>query len=282
MSYKCKFCSKSFNSKQNLEYHYDNNVCVDKGKILCKICVKYYKNKYTYKRHCKIKHPELFNINKKDTINKIVCENCNKEFARKYNLKMHLLNNVCKKDSIILNSKTNCNNTNIVNNINNTNNTNNTNHTNIVNNNIINISLNSFGNEDISSISNDELIDIVKRCYNSVSELFKRIHIDIPENRNIYLSNYKEGNISVYKNGKWNIHDAKKVLKKIQDINIDIIDTFYKSNIGDFTNNKSIERMIEDFNNNKLTNKYNKDIKLILENNKGILKESKEIQSAII
>lgn len=268
MKYICKFCKKNLNSKQNLDYHYINNVCVDKSKVFCKICVKYYKNKYTYKRHCKTKHKELFINDKSFSSDEYKCNNCEKVFSRKYNLKVHLNNNVCcdKSKNITINNS----NSNNVNNI--------TNNTNIIHNtnNIINISLNGFGDEDIASITNEELLKIVKRCYNSVSELFKRIHIDIPENRNLYLSNHKEGNISVYKNGKWDIHDAKKILKKIQDINIDIIGSFYKNNIDNFNNNKSIEKMFDDFNNNKLTSKYNKDIKLLLENHKDIIRKTKD------
>ena len=258
----CKFCKKSFKTKQCLDYHYENNVCVDKSKVFCKICIKYYKNKFTFKRHCKLKHPHINICPTVKNINKeFKCLYCNKLFSTNYNLKIHIKNKVCiNKSSHIIIKNSNINN--ITNN-------------NIFNNNIINISLNNFGNEDISSISNQELINIIKRCYNSVSELFKRIHIDIPQNRNIYISNYKEGNISVYNNGKWNIHDAKKILKQIQDININIIDSFYKSNINNFSNNKSIEKMMNDYYNHKLTNKYNKDIKLILENNKNVIKKNK-------
>ena len=127
--------------------------------------------------------------------NGYVCDICNKYF--------------CRSDSLTRHKEKYCrtkNYTTIINNINNT--------TNIQNNIIIN---NFYCN--MKFIKDDEILECINRCYSCIQELFKLIHIDTPENRNLYLSNMKDSFLYLYKNNKWELNDLIKyynILKMIK------------------------------------------------------------------
>ena len=74
---------------------------------------------------------------------------------------------------------------------------------------------------------------IVNKCYNALQSLIKE-HIDIPENRNIYVPSYKDSYALVYNNGSWEYNDLKNILECIKNKNLDRISTYYENNIKNY------------------------------------------------
>jgi hypothetical protein len=142
----------------------------------------------------------------------IKCQFCDKNFATKDNLNYHIKNRCGKKDAIKdakikeLEEKVKRLETggNTVNNIDNS--TNNT-----VN---INIIINNYEDTTLDKLTDkmyNKIIRGAEEAYKIIPRLIKDIHFnpDIPENRNIYLSNRNKNNkhLSVYRNGHWEITD---------------------------------------------------------------------------
>lgn len=167
------------------------------------------------------------------------CGYCKKIFSTKGNLKSHIENR-CKYKISILNSikeleaelikpdnedtpqnniKTLKKIKNITNN--NTNNTtnNNTNNTNngIINNNknnIYNITLNPFGKEDLSHITNKQYIKFMKDIFPGFLNFVEKIHYDeaMPANHNICIKNKKYDDAYVYKKDNWQVTDCDEII----------------------------------------------------------------------
>ena len=264
----CKNCNKIFSSKQVLQYHISHKVCMKiKKDFYCSFCNKYYKTKYTLLKHLNMKHPKNKNelIKKKSEI--LRCNDCGKTFSRIDNLKRHR-EKYCKKES----NKTVINNINITNNI--TNITNNTINNTI--NNTTNITINNFGSENINDINDTEILKCISRCYSCIPKLFKLIHIDIPENRNLYLSNMKDSFLYLYKDNKWELYDLNKILTYIREGKKDLMEKYYIKNIDKFNDykQKNINKMIKDYNQGLLNKQYDKELKMLLVDHKEILKHS--------
>ena len=137
------------------------------------------------------------------------------------------------------------------------------------------ININAFGQENIAGISKQDMIDITNKCFGAVLDLFQKIHLDIPENRNVYLPEVKNKHLYVKENDKWTcVLDYNPIFKQIQDNNIEIIEEFISNNKNIFSNSKTknINKMIECYHNGQLTDGYNKQIKELLYNNRQLLK----------
>lgn len=155
------------------------------------------------------------------------CLNCNKLYKSSSSLynhrKNHCLSNKNNEDytksmdihehnySTFKNDQTNIQgaqlnsnnvqNSNNIQNIHNTQNSHNTQHNNVTN----NITINNYDNDDILT---DELrkkhLKIIRQGHiNAIPEVFKSVHIDTPENRNVYIKDVKDGFGMVMLNGEW-------------------------------------------------------------------------------
>ena len=156
-----------------------------------------------------------------------------------------------------------------------TNNNNNNSHNKInINNNIINI--NPFGKENLESITEKEKIRILNRTFMAFPEALKKIHYDIPENRNFFQTNKKDKKyIQVY-NGKNIIYEDKD---KIQDdisykVMVHIGVWFDEYEIKFNTRRKElISRMFDEFNDGKLEDKYENEIEKFILSYSNDMKE---------
>lgn len=132
------------------------------------------------------------------------------------------------------------------------------------------------GDEDVSAITNEEMFNIVNKCYGALKVLAKRTHIDIPENRNIYIPSYKDSYALVYNNGNWHYNDLHKVLEEIKNTNIDRLNTYYEDNIENYSSSRQdhISKMLNESLNGEVDTKYFKDMKILFPNNRQVLKKS--------
>ena len=216
----------------------------------------------------------------------IKCSFCSKCFKKKYNKTRHekkyckfTISKIQELEDKIKNMElnlTNINNSNnkttIINNTYNIQTTNKIENDNSVHN-IINI--NSFGQENTSGISKKDMISITNKCFGAVLDLFQKIHLDTPENRNLYLPEVKNKHLYMKENDKWVcVLDYNPIFKQIQDNNIELIEDFILNNNDIFSHSKkkNINRMIESYHNGQLTDGYNKQLKELLYNNRNLLR----------
>lgn len=147
---------------------------------------------------------------------------------------------------------------------------------NTVNHNNVQVQINNHGNEDMSSITEQEMYNIVNKCYSALKVLTKRTYIDIPENRNVYIPSYKDSYILFYNNGNWEYGDLKKVLLDIKNTNIDRINAYYEDHINKYPSSRQsyINKMLDESLKGHVDAKYMKDIKMLLLTNRNILKQA--------
>ena len=179
----------------------------------CKLRLRYSKN---YKKHLRLSCEEIPEILK----NKIL---------KKYNKnKKHLNtleNNIINDNSIINNNTTNNNTTNNNTNNNNSINTNNNTQNNTINQSITNnIKINPMGKEDISKIPYEKKKEIVLSKINMFKNVLNAV-LDIPENRNTYILNKREG-LAVFLNDK-NQLEIDRVKKIIDDYVLNYYNIIY-------------------------------------------------------
>jgi len=152
----------------------------------------------------------------------------------------------------------------------------------IINQNEFNITINEYGNEDVNGISNHEWKQIVKKLYYALPDLVKKVHFDIENNRNVYVPNIREKYAMVWKNGDWEMMDIRDVLNDLLVNNTDRIYEFLEENEGDIgdTLHSKMNSIIEKIGNSKkLQKKYQDQIKMILINNRSVVKKSYEAES---
>jgi hypothetical protein len=102
-----------------------------------------------------------------------------------------------------------------------TNNVTNINNGNITNNTII---INNFGGEDISHLTNKQILRVLKMNKECPVELVKLIHFnkEKPENHNIYKPNFKDKYVKYYDNNIWKIGDLMKIVTELYLSKMDI------------------------------------------------------------
>jgi len=252
---------KNFNCKKSITNIYNELNNINKNNIdnLDNIMSKIKKNLNNLEENIyDSKIVKLTNSNKMITSNNFKCELCNKEFSRADSLKRHY-KQFCK------NRKEEKNTINVINTENNFNL-------------ITCVNINNFTKENLKSLSNDDILEIVNRCYTCIPKLFKKIHIDIPENRNLYLTSIKNQFLYAYQDNKWQLNDIKNILNIIKDQKMDIVENFIENNKEKFTTYKikRLYQMIDDYKKGKLNKTYNNNLKLLMMNYKDTLKESYE------
>jgi hypothetical protein len=183
--------------------------------ITCSECSKVYCSLKNYNNHIERNRC-------KPTTNGFSCQYCCKSFTRKYNKSNHEVK--CDKNplSIIEELKQKIekyekekSNNQTINQV-------------VTNGNIVNnnnqIIINNFGNEDISHITERQLIKAFKMCKEFPLEMIKITHFNKnkPENHNIYKPNFKDKYVKYFNDSVWKIGDAKKIITELYMSKMDI------------------------------------------------------------
>ena len=115
-------------------------------------------------------------------------------------------------------------------------------------------------------------------CFEGIPALFKLIHIDTPENQNLYLTHIKNPYIYTYVENEWQLNNLNNVLDTVQKEKKGLIEEYIENNNDKFKKYKikNINNMLKAYNNGELDKRYNSKLKLILINNKDVLKQSYE------
>lgn len=265
--YECEYCNKDYNYKQSKSRH-------------LKKCKKYKNITEKANKFDKI----VKNLDKQNK-SLILVKNNNEEEEikiRKNNkIKTNdiILNNTYKHNHNILsleateganeNDENDVNSARtIISNNNNNNTNNNTTNNNTINNNtnnntIIINHINPFGKENLESITEEKIINILNQSFNSFQETIKAIHKDIPENSNFYLPNKSDRKHILYYNGQDNIYEtASKFKDKLCDKTIKQIEEWYdkynKKCIK--TKRKMLKKVFNEYYDGKLETRYNTEV----------------------
>ncbi len=272
---------------------YTGNDCkIQKNTIYnCEYCDKKYRhkqNKYRHLKNCKERKTKL---EEEEKVKKILknLENNNKTLVicdnKEIVIKENNSNNSNSSNQNVINNNITNNNTNIINNTI----TNNT-----INNNNINITINPFGKENLESIKEKDILNILNDMFVSFSSALTKIHYNIPENRNFCLPNKSDRKFISYFNGKKSLYEnsnkfkdklcnkimnqleqwfeihQKKLLKRKKKMLIKVFDTYYDGKLD--------KRYYEDI--EKFLLSYSSDMKEIMDHTiKQITNENNTISS---
>ena len=143
-----------------------------------------------------------------------------------------------------------------------------------------NIKLLAYDKTDISDLTDKDFM----KCFNHnnmcVPHLVKRIHFNPkkPENHNVFISNLKSGYIMIYDGKKWNTYNRDEIVDDIFDDKHDILEQKIEEwvNIGkDYPIiYHKFKRYLEKINNDTVFKKVKDELKLILYNNRTIIKKN--------
>lgn len=193
----CKYCKKSFSSRQ-AKFRHEHTSCKE--------------NEYlNYKKLINIvnevlQSPEKRGLTKKagDLLDQLQIKKQGEDFldmVKELHNKSKVISTHTSANQIINNNNkgdnTNCFNTNT------------------------NIQLNNYNNTNYDFLTDKDMIKCINQCNNSVKTLIEKVHFnkDHPENMNIYISNMKGKYVMIYKENKWQIKDKE-----------DHIDTMFENN----------------------------------------------------
>ena len=280
MKYVCKLCNKDFKQKSNYNVHInrirpcviiitDNELLKNNdipkltenipkltenitiltnidNNIVCEYCNKQFTQKSALSRHInnRCKHNKLMTENKKLKENNIKLENENKTLKEE--------NNILKNQIVIAKKKTTKNQ---INNI--------QNQTNIQTQNNITI---NFGDEDMSKLTEDEILKSLKSLSNCFQNFVKIVHLNerLPQYSNILINNMRSEYGSI-------MEDGRLVSKNKYQIIADLISMRVED----------IETLIIDYK-NKLTSRELSFIKEIIEFLKNTYIETEDIDGNIV
>jgi len=90
---------------------------------------------------------------------------------------------------------------------------------NTISNNINNnkITINMYGNETLTHLTDDFFKSCFEKVKGSVEKLFERKHfsLNMQRNHNVYISNMRDNHLMIYEDGQWNIANKEITLNKM-------------------------------------------------------------------
>tara|TARA_B100001248_G_C27356670_1_gene444190 strand:- start:517 stop:1434 length:918 start_codon:yes stop_codon:yes gene_type:complete len=220
---------------------------------ICEYCERRFNFKQSYYRHmktCKIKRE--IDENEKNEMNKIV-DLLNKQLEDQ----KQQINELIKKSGGTTNNITYNQQNNNVNN---------------------NIKLLGYRKTDISHLSDKDFISCISHSNFCIPHLIQKIHFDPdkPENHNIYISNIKNNYAMIYDGDKWNLTNRDDLIEEILEEKEIIIEEKleewlekgkqYPEIMRKFT------RYLEKKENDSVLDKIKDEIKLVLFNNRNLIK----------
>ena len=93
-----------------------------------------------------------------------------------------------------------------------------------------NIQLNSYGNEDLSHITDSLKTAFIKMPYGMIPKMIEHVHFNNnkPENKNIMISNTRDNKIKVFDNDKWIYKDKNDTINDLVDAKYFMLDNHYE------------------------------------------------------
>jgi hypothetical protein len=138
------------------------------------------------------------------------------------------------------------------------------------------ITVNGFGNEDLSHISKKDWNDIIRHNNNAIPQLTKKIHIDEPKNHNILINSLKNGYGYKYDGNNLIVLPIQEIAEDLVSLNADrlydYMETHDTSRYKQQKISKVMDRLGEE--NSPLVKDNVKDIKYMFYNAKSNIKST--------
>lgn len=246
MNYYCECCDMSFNRKYDYVRHLESKKHAKLAKVSlglaeisqklaenatfsCKYCKRTFKHKSSLSKHIKYSCKKNTDEDLKELVRLLNQQNQemskqNHEIMDELKKKDIQINKVIQQNNKLQKQIDKLSNKLKINNIHNTQNNNNT-----IN---YNIQLLNHDQTDYSHLTEKDYMKCIHDCNHCVKTLIEKVHFNDnkPENKNIYISNIKNGYVMLYKDNKWQLVDRKAQIDDLYDYNEVVLDTWYRSN----------------------------------------------------
>ena len=138
-----------------------------------------------------------------------------------------------------------------------------------------NLNLNSYGNEDLSHITNSFKTQMLKGPFEMIPKMIEEVHFNDkkPENKNICYPNKKNNNVKIFKEGKWKYYNKEDLMDELMGNNYCILDVYYDEKKDDILSDIQKKRYLnfkDIYNSGKLDKDTKDEINLILLNGEKI------------
>ena len=136
------------------------------------------------------------------------------------------------------------------------------------------ITLNSWGNEDLSHITDTLKNELIKIPYEMIPKMIEAVHFndEKPENKNISLSNIRDNKVKIYSEKGWVYKDKLETITDLVEGKYFILENFYEKNTDDLDgeNKTNYVKFREFFNaeDKELVTALKKKCELVLVNNR--------------
>jgi hypothetical protein len=136
---------------------------------------------------------------------------------------------------------------------------------------------------DLSHLTNNDYLKIMNKGFSSVPKLIEAIHYNPnkPENQNVYIPNIKNNYAMIWNGDKWNLGNQDEIIEDMYDDKSNILIEKMEE-IEKVVSNKypsvvkKFRRFIDGKDDDTIKNKIKQDIKLLLYNNKEMIKNTKK------
>jgi len=138
------------------------------------------------------------------------------------------------------------------------------------------IHLNSYGNEDMSHITDQLKTELIRIPYGMIPKMIEAVHFNDnkPENKNISLSNIRDNKIKIFSDNKWIYKDKDETIHELVDGKYYILDNHYKEQekskqiLEESKTNYVKFREFLNADDKELVNKLKRDCEMVLINNR--------------
>ena len=137
-----------------------------------------------------------------------------------------------------------------------------------------NIQINSYGNEDLSHITDNLKTQLLNIPFGMIPKLIEYVHFssDKPENKNIVLANKNDNKIKIFSQGKWVYRNKNETIHNLVDEKYYLLDSHFDStkNTLDSKTVLKYDSFRKEYDNNtgELLKKLKQDCELTLLNNR--------------
>jgi hypothetical protein len=235
MNYYCEVCAKTFSCNRSYQIHINSNshkIRYEKSiKLFTCLCGRTFNQLSGLSRHkkkCNQTEIKIKANNQPEQIIQLLQSQLNKkdeEMRQRLDKKDKEMNELRKQVEALI-GKSAKNTTNHIQTQNN------------IENQSVNIVVNSFGNENIDHLTDQIICKIIKTApFTSVPLLIKKIHFDPdhPENHNIKITNKKLNYAEIVRDNKWVTANKKKVIDDVIQKSYELLDEKYSENKEDIS-----------------------------------------------
>ena len=145
--------------------------------------------------------------------------------------------------------------------------------------NINNIKLVAFGEEDLTYISEKICKFFLKKGFQSVPQFIEHIHFNKnkPENHNVYIPNMKDLYAMIFDGKRWNLKEKEEIINQLFDDKESFLEEKYQEyfdNLDEITK-KKFKRFLE-HSNTETKKKLKNEIKLLIYNKRHVAINTKK------